>query len=302
MSARWSVTIWHALADFDGAEQEFLLTLWDDVFSPLQGLENYELEDELRERFHRDQKLVGTSSDWSSVYATEWKGQRYITAASAASPCVIPPFPQKFGDDHWMSRRIPLPSVWHVLFAAEDREVREKEIFVPLESARRNYSDAFLGISALIYWADNRPEEFRQATPRFSDGWQIIRKLLTLFDAVEYMEVLRIISRGYGGHAVLELNFAQQIDTSDPPSKQERRARFLEENANLNRILHSARDHDLTALARAVPSRVDYTDDFHSIMRWVSYFDRDFASPFVRAILTEDELKRSIASTLGGRP
>ena len=51
MSARWSVTIWHALADFDGAEQEFLFTLWDEVFSPLQGLENYDLEDQLRERF-----------------------------------------------------------------------------------------------------------------------------------------------------------------------------------------------------------------------------------------------------------
>jgi hypothetical protein len=305
MGTRWSITVWHALSDFEGAERDFLLEVCEEVFTPTPVDEDEEdaYWDDIWERrpaFHDAHGLPGTMNDWTSVHACEWQGETYLTSAIPVSQDLMPPFPRIFGEHHWIYRKIPLPTPWHILFGGADRDLQESRIFVRLESARRHYEEAFRGIVELIHWAYRCPEEFRERTPRFSDGWSIIRKLLTLFDPGEYMQVIRILSGGDGGHAALELRFREEIraDDGDPDAMRARRERFLADNAALNRILRSARERDLPVLAREVPIRVDYHDSLHAIVRWLTYDDRDFVRPFVKTILTEEERNRSVERAL----
>ncbi len=290
MGTRWSVTVWHALPDFEGAEREFLDKLYDEVFATGSADECDETDDR-QVRFHHAHSLPATVRDWLSVQALDRNGQTYLTAANPVSPSLIPPFPTAFGDHHWIYRRTPLPAPWHVLFGAAEREVRDSRIFVSLEAARRHYAHAFAGIGLLLDWAGRHPEELRARTPRFSDGWSIIRKLLTLFEPGEYFQVIWIISRAHGGRALLELDFSEELQTdeNDPDETRVRRQQFLEKNEALNRILRSARECDVPSLAREVPVQGGYTDDPRSVVRWLTHYDRDFVRSFLNSIPTEDE-------------
>jgi hypothetical protein len=305
MGTRWSVTVWHALSDFEGTEREFLEKVCDEVFEPMpaddEGGDEYGLEiRERRRRFHHGHGLPGSDRDWMTVAARDWRGERYLTAGNHVPEVLIPPFPRVFAGTHWIYRKLPLPTPWHVLFGAAGRDLQESRIFVRLEAARQHFHEAFGGIGRLLDWASRRPEEFREKTPRFADGWSIVRKLLSLYDPEEYMQVIRMISGGHGGRAVLELDFDEEVrpDDDDPGVMKSRRERFLAENEALNRILRSARGLDLAAIAREVPIRVGYIDDLYAIVRWLIHYHRDFVRPFVKSILTEDERSRSVEGVL----